>query len=61
MIAGDCKSKLSIIGANCMLSVPTVITGTDYELRSLANMEALQVSFLFEDLPFLISLQINKD
>ena len=35
MVAGHFKSKLGPIGENSMLSIPTVIRGTDYHMRSL--------------------------
>lgn len=37
MVAGSVKARLSDAGAGCMMSVPTVVRGADYEVRSLAN------------------------
>ena len=59
MIAGHFKNKVTGLGEGCMLSPPTVITGSDYSLRSLADRPVLQVRLLFEGRPILISLQIN--
>jgi chemotaxis protein CheX len=59
MIAGHFKNKITGLGEGCMLSPPTVITGSDYSLRSLADKPVLQVRLLFEGRPILISLQIN--
>ena len=39
-----------------MLSVPTVITGKNYSLHSLADSAALEVRLLFEGMPIVISL-----
>jgi|SRR5580658_3761055 chemotaxis protein CheX len=60
MIAGNFKNKLSGLGDGCMLSVPTVITGTDYSCRSMADSAPLEVSFLFEGKPLLIALELHS-
>jgi len=59
MIAGNFKNKISGMGEGCMLSVPTVITGTDYSLTSQADSPGLEVRLRFEGMPILISLQIR--
>lgn len=48
MVAGNFKAKLSGMGNHCMLSVPTVITGADYCMRSLADGEKIEAAFLFD-------------
>jgi len=60
MVAGNFKNKISGLGDGCMLSVPTVITGNDYTLHALADSAALEVRFLFERKPIVISLQIHS-
>jgi chemotaxis protein CheX len=60
MIAGNFKNKISGMGDSCMLSVPTVITGTDYSLCCQAESPGVEVSLLFEDRPIVISLQIRS-
>jgi chemotaxis protein CheX len=35
MVAGNFKNKVPGLGDGCMLSPPTVITGSDYDLHSL--------------------------
>ena len=60
MVAGNFKNKIARLGNECMLSVPTVITGNDYSLHSPADSEALEVRLLFEDMPVTISLQIHN-
>ena len=60
MIAGNFKNKISGMGDNCMISVPTVITGTDYNVYSLSDTDALEVRELFEGLPFIITLEIHS-
>lgn len=60
MIAGNFKNKLTGMGDRCMLSVPTVITGGDYSFHSLADRGTLEIPFLFEGAPILISLEIHS-
>src|SRR5271169_2241417 len=51
MVAGNFKNKIAGLAEGCMLSPPTIITGRDYSLRSLADANSLQVSLLFEGMP----------
>jgi chemotaxis protein CheX len=60
MVAGNFKNKVAGLAEGCMLSPPTVITGSDYDLRSQADSPALEVRLLFEGMPILISLQIHS-
>src|SRR5579864_844719 len=60
MIAGNFKNKISGMGDGCMLSVPTVISGTDYCLYSQADSPGVEVRLLFENRPIVISLQIRS-
>ena len=60
MVAGNFKNKISGLGDGCMLSVPTVITGDDYNLHSATDLAAIEVGMIFEGLPILISLQIHS-
>jgi chemotaxis protein CheX len=59
MIAGNFKNKIAGLGNRSMLSPPSVITGTDYDLHSLAVSPALEVRLLFEGLPILVSLHVR--
>jgi chemotaxis protein CheX len=60
MVAGNFKNKISGLAEGCMLSPPSVITGSDYNLHSLADSPALEVRMLFENLPIVVSLQIHS-
>jgi chemotaxis protein CheX len=60
MIAGNFKNKVSGLSDGCMLSPPTVVTGSDYDLHSMADSPALEVRLLFEGMPISISLQIHS-
>jgi chemotaxis protein CheX len=60
MVAGNFKNKVSGLGEGCMLSPPTVITGSDYDLHSMADSPALEIRMLFEGMPIVISLEIHS-
>jgi len=60
MVAGNFKNKIAGLSDGCMLSPPSVITGSDYSLHSLADSPALQVRMLFENLPVIITLQVHS-
>src|SRR5271166_4826673 len=60
MVAGNFKNKVAGLAEGCMLSPPTVITGSDYSLHSLADSPGIEVSLLFEGMPIAISLQIHS-
>jgi chemotaxis protein CheX len=59
MVAGNFKNKISGLGDGCMLSPPTVITGSDYTTYSVADKPALEVRLMFEAMPVIISLEIH--
>ena len=60
MIAGNFKNKISGMGDGCMVSVPTVIIGTDYNLYSQTDSPGVEVRLLFESRPIGISLQVRS-
>jgi len=59
MVAGNFKNKISGLGDSCMLSVPTVITGADYNVHSMVN-DRLQTAFLFEGQPVVVCLEVHN-
>ena len=59
MVAGNFKNKIAGMGNGCMLSVPTVITGTDYSLHSQTDSPGVEVRLLFENKPIVISLRLR--
>jgi chemotaxis protein CheX len=59
MVAGNFKNKTSGMNEECLLSTPTVITGSDYQLHSMADSASLEVRLLFEGMPVVISLQAS--
>jgi len=60
MVAGNFKNKIAGLAEGCMLSPPTVITGSDYSLHSMAESPGLEINLLFENMPIAISLQIHS-
>jgi len=60
MIAGNFKHQLEEVGANCMLSAPTVIAGSDYSLYPAPDSEEGRITVLFEDNPLTITLEIQN-
>lgn len=60
MIAGNFKSKVKELSEGCLLSVPTVISGADYHLYSLANGDRVVVALSFEGRPVSIILDIHN-
>jgi chemotaxis protein CheX len=60
MVAGNFKNKLSHADGACMLSVPTVIKGDQYSLRSLADGENLETTMLFADSTVTVCLQLHN-
>jgi len=59
MIAGSFKSRIPGIADTCALSVPTVISGKDYTLYSLASGEHYEVIFSFEGKPLSVTLDLH--
>lgn len=60
MVAGNLKSSLPEPEDRCQLSVPTVISGANYQIKSLLYGEKHSVTFRFEGEPILITLQIQN-
>jgi len=60
VVAGNFKNKLGAAADGCMLSVPTVITGNDYQTHSLADAGSLDVTFNFEGGIIVVSLEIHS-
>lgn len=60
MVAGSFKAKVPGLVDSCMLSVPSVISGTSYELHSLANGVKCEVNVVFEQNLIEISLDVDQ-
>ena len=60
MIAGNFKNKLAGTDERCMLSVPSVISGGEYNLHSMANGNSVETVLLFEGAPIAVCLQLES-
>jgi len=60
MVAGNFKAKLHGMQDKCMLSVPTIITGGDYQLFSVAVGDRIELPFLFDGEAVWIALEIRS-
>jgi chemotaxis protein CheX len=56
MLAGAWKGKVPELAANCGLSVPAVITGSDYDLRVQAPEFQLHHLYRFEESSFSVTI-----
>lgn len=59
MVAGQFKTKIGL-EASCLLTVPSVITGRDYQVHSPAHGKRIQVPALFEGQMVSLALDIPK-
>ena len=60
MVAGNFKSKITRLADNCMLSVPTVIRGDDYEMVTIADGESISVTVEYENAPIYANLAVHS-
>lgn len=60
MVAGNFKNKIAGLGDGCMLSTPTVISGGDYKLHSLAHFPSFEINLLFEGMPIAFVLEVHS-
>jgi CheY-specific phosphatase CheX len=60
MIAGNFKNKLAGTDERCMLSVPTVISGEEYSVHSMADGNSVETIVLFEDVPVAVRLELQS-
>jgi chemotaxis protein CheX len=56
ILAGAWKSKIPALSAACLLSVPTVVTGTQYDIHKKASTFRLTRSYQFQDSALTISV-----
>jgi len=56
ILAGAWKSKIESLNSACLLSVPTVVTGTHYDIHKKSSAFRLSRSYRFNDTSFTISI-----
>jgi chemotaxis protein CheX len=60
MVAGNFKAKIAGLDDKCLLSVPTVIIGGDYQVFSLAAGDRIELALLFEAESVWIGLEVQS-
>jgi CheY-specific phosphatase CheX len=60
MVAGNFKSKLPGIGERCLLSVPTIVVGSNYRLRTVAGRRRLDYRFHVNLAPARVTLDLQR-
>jgi chemotaxis protein CheX len=56
MLAGAWKAKVPELASNCGLSIPAVVTGSDYELRVLSPEFKLHHCYSFKETAFTVTI-----
>jgi chemotaxis protein CheX len=56
ILAGAWKSKIAALHAACLLSVPTVVTGTNYDIHRKTSTFRMARSYWFCDSPLTINI-----
>jgi len=58
MVAGNFKGKISGLSDQCMLSVPTVVVGGDFNVYS-SSQERVEVTLTYDGKPVWLTLEIS--
>jgi chemotaxis protein CheX len=61
MVAGSFKAKLGEVGESSMLSVPSVVSGSNYRLRPMTSGIVTELRLQFDDEPIWFRLQCTVD
>ncbi|HOI14893.1 MAG TPA: chemotaxis protein CheX [Geobacteraceae bacterium] len=61
MLGGHVKMVLSKGGMDINLSIPTIISGEEYSINSMAESDTVVVPFTHEGQRFLVSLKLHKE
>jgi len=61
MVARSFKAQVSVVAQHCMLSVPAVVSGKDYQLDPLVDGLRIQVSKTFEGALIWIALDLHRN
>jgi chemotaxis protein CheX len=60
MVAGNFKAKIKGLEDRCMLSVPTVITGCDYQFHTLVVGRRIELPLMFQGKPIWFALELRS-
>jgi len=58
MVAGNFKGKIASLSDNCMLSVPTVVVGGDYDVYSTGH-DRVEITLTYDGKPVWVTLEIS--
>ncbi len=61
MLGGSVKQVLSKGGLDVKLSIPTVISGEEYTVNSLSDIDCVVIPFMIEEERFLVGLTLKKE
>jgi len=61
MLGGSLKSVLDPNGSDIQLSMPSAIHGEEYSVDCLAGAQTITVPFHFDDLSFMVELQLRQE
>ena len=59
MIAGDFKNRVIRLSDGCLLSIPTIVVGMDYQCHALAGLERRDLWFRLNNQPLQITLEVQ--
>lgn len=59
IMAGHFKAKIGL-EAECMLTVPTVIAGSNYRIHTLPEGECIEIPMVYEGETVLVALEVRK-
>jgi chemotaxis protein CheX len=60
MVAGNFKSKIAQLAEHCLLSVPTVVRGEDYEMVTMSDGEQITVGLSYDGAPIWFCLAVHS-
>jgi chemotaxis protein CheX len=60
MVAGNFKAKITLLADHCMLSVPTVIRGDDYEMVTMTDSEQISLCLHYDKAPIWFTLAVHS-
>jgi chemotaxis protein CheX len=59
MVAGNFKAKVTGLADQCLLSVPTVISGVDYSMETAEPTECVNVALSYDGAPVWVVLTVH--
>lgn len=60
MVAGNFKAKITQLAEHCLLSVPTVVRGEDYEMVTMGDGDQITVGLTYDGAPIWFCLAVHS-